>query len=59
MKNSAYWKKRFELLEQYWIERAKKSGYCTPDETFRLILLRVLEIPDKDIIKRRSAYIIL
>ena len=25
----------------------KKSGYCTPDETFRLILLRVLEIPSK------------
>lgn len=38
------------LQEEYWIERAKKSGYCTPDETFRLILLRVLEmyvVPDE------------
>ena len=31
------------LQEEYWIERAKKSGYCTPDETFRLILLRCLQ----------------
>lgn len=40
------------LQEEYWIERAKKSGYCTPDETFRLILLRVLEIPDKEHYKK-------
>lgn len=40
------------LQEEYWIERAKKSGYCTPDETFRLILLRVLEFPDKEHYKK-------
>lgn len=40
------------LQEEYWIERAKKRGYCTPDETFRLILLRVLEIPDKEHYKK-------
>lgn len=40
------------VQEEYWIERAKKSGYCTPDETFRLILLRVLEIPDKEHYKK-------
>ena len=40
------------LQEEYWIEQAKKGGYCVPGETFRLVLLRVLEIPDKEHYKK-------
>ena len=40
------------LQEEYWIEQAKKRGYCRPDETFQLILLRVLEIPEKERYKK-------
>lgn len=40
------------LQENYWIEQAKKGGYCVPGETFRLVLLRVLEFPSKEHYKK-------